>query len=289
MIWEVVNQLDGANVGWQRLAGTLAPPLHASFVTPQCHSSLVTFARFRYAARVLWKKTWQPEIVMALIGGLVLAFFSASLLAELLRHFDVVGFRKSGDAGSVLLVTLSFHGAAIVMAVLFLKLHDIRWRDALGWQDAQLKKHLLITGILLLAVTPVMIDLKIASEILLEKIGRPVADQLAVEMFSNAKSLGLRVYLGIFAVIIAPVAEEFVFRGLIFSGLKKLGWPKCGWFVASLLFAAIHGSAPVFLPLFVFALALTWLYERTEGLLAPMLAHGLFNAANLIILLSQTE
>ena len=61
------------------------------------------------------------------------------------------------------------------------------------------------------------------------------------------------------------------------------------WFVASLLFAAIHGSAPVFLPLFVFALALTWLYERTEGLLAPMLAHGLFNAANLIILLSQTE
>ena len=44
-----------------------------------------------------------------------------------------------------------------------------------------------------------------------------------------------------------------------------------------------------FLPLFVFALALTWLYERTEGLLAPMLAHGLFNAANLIILLSQTE
>ena len=238
---------------------------------------------------MLWKKTWQPEIVLTLIGGLVLAFFLGNLLAELLRHFGVAGFRTSDAVGNVLLATLSFHGAAIVMAVFFLKLHDIRWRDALGLQDAQWKKHLLITVILLLAVTPVMFGLKMASEILLEKMAWPVADQRAVEMFSSAKSVWLRVYLGIFAVIIAPVAEEFVFRGLIYSGLKKLGWPKCAWLGASALFALIHFSAPIFLPLFVLALALTWLYERTEGLLAPMVAHSLFNAANLMILLTQTE
>jgi membrane protease YdiL (CAAX protease family) len=34
----------------------------------------------------------------------------------------------------------------------------------------------------------------------------------------------------------------------------------------------------------VFALALTWLYEKTEGLLAPVLAHSAFNAANLLLL-----
>ncbi len=221
-----------------------------------------------------------------LMGGLVLAFFSAGVLAQLLQHFDVAGFRKSGDAGNVLLMTLSFHGAAILVAVLFLKLHDIRWRDALGLGDGKWKTHLLVIVILLLAVTPVMIDLKMISEILLEKIGRPVEDQLAVKMFSDVNSFGLRVYLGIFAVVIAPVAEEFIFRGLIFSGLKKLGWPKCGWLLASLLFAAIHGSAPIFLPLFVFALVLTWLYEKTEGLLAPVLAHSAFNAANLVLLLT---
>jgi membrane protease YdiL (CAAX protease family) len=33
------------------------------------------------------------------------------------------------------------------------------------------------------------------------------------------------------------------------------------------------------------ALCLTWLYEKTGGLLAPILAHGLFNLANLILLL----
>ena len=37
-------------------------------------------------------------------------------------------------------------------------------------------------------------------------------------------------------------------------------------------------NAPTFVPLFVFALALTWLYERTDNLLAPITAHALFNA-----------
>jgi membrane protease YdiL (CAAX protease family) len=52
----------------------------------------------------------------------------------------------------------------------------------------------------------------------------------------------------------------------------------------SFLFALIHLNAPIFLPLFALALALTWLYEKTEGLLAPVLAHSLFNAANLLLL-----
>ena len=38
------------------------------------------------------------------------------------------------------------------------------------------------------------------------------------------------------------------------------------------------------MPLFVLALALTWLYEKTDNLLAPIAAHSLFNAANLVVL-----
>ena len=43
-------------------------------------------------------------------------------------------------------------------------------------------------------------------------------------------------------------------------------------------------NAPTFVPLFVLALALTWLYEKTDNLLAPITAHSLFNAANLVVL-----
>ncbi len=95
------------------------------------------------------------------------------------------------------------------------------------------------------------------------------------------------VYLGVFAVVIAPVAEEFIFRGMLFPFVKQLGFPKLAWFGVSALFALIHLNAPTFVPLFVFALALTWLYEWTDNLLAPITAHALFNAANFAVLLWQ--
>jgi len=34
---------------------------------------------------------------------------------------------------------------------------------------------------------------------------------------------------------------------------------------------------------------LTWLYEKTDCLLAPILVHSLFNAANLVLLLFPTH
>jgi membrane protease YdiL (CAAX protease family) len=36
--------------------------------------------------------------------------------------------------------------------------------------------------------------------------------------------------------------------------------------------------------LFLLALVLTWLYEKTDNLLVPIVAHAFFNAVNLILL-----
>jgi membrane protease YdiL (CAAX protease family) len=207
----------------------------------------------------------------------------------LLRRAGIVGFRTPDDSGSLLLATLGFHGAAIVAGIIFFKLHDLGWRDFAGLNTMGWSRQLLLVVFALLAVAPVMFDLKCFSDIVLTRLGRGIEDQRAVAMILAAKSPWLKIYLGFFAVILAPLAEEFIFRGLLFSGFKKVGWPKCGWIVVSLLFAFIHASAPIFLPLVVFALALTWLYEKTEGLLAPVLAHSLFNAANLGLLVIQMK
>jgi hypothetical protein len=233
---------------------------------------------------VLWKKPWRPEIVMTLAGGILLAFFSANLAVELLRRAGVAGFRTTEGAGSVLAATLGFHGAAIVAGVFFLKFHDIGWREVAGLNTTRWQRQVLLAAGALAAALPVMLALKLLSESVMKRLGWPVEDQRAVALILETHSLGFKIYLGFFAVVIAPLAEEFFFRGLLFSACKKTGWPKCGWILVSLLFAAIHGNVPIFLPLFVFALALTWLYEKTEGLLAPVLAHSAFNAANLLLL-----
>lgn len=238
---------------------------------------------------MLWKKVWRPETVMLLVGGILFAFFSASLTVDLLRRAGVAGFRTPDDSGSVLLATLGFHGGAIVAGILFFKLHGIGWREISGLETMRLSRQLGLVFVVLAVALPVMFGLKFLSEFALKKMGWPVEDQHAVELILAAKSTALKVYLGFFAVVLAPLAEEFIFRGLLYSGAKKLGWPKCGWILVSLLFALIHTSAPIFLPLFVFALALTWLYEKTEGLLAPVIAHSLFNAANLGLLIIQVK
>ena len=89
-----------------------------------------------------------------------------------------------------------------------------------------------------------------------------------------------RFALAVVAIVLAPISEEIIFRGILYPTVKRLGYPRLALWGVALLFAAIHASLPIFLPLFLLAVALTLLYEKTGNLLAPIAAHALFNALN---------
>jgi uncharacterized protein len=100
----------------------------------------------------------------------------------------------------------------------------------------------------------------------------------------------------VLAVLIAPVLEEVVFRGALHGALReRVGvWPAA--VLSSGVFAAIHleivTSSPAFLlQLFVLGLVFVWLYERTGNLVAPTVAHLVFNAVSisLVYLAPQLE
>lgn len=85
-------------------------------------------------------------------------------------------------------------------------------------------------------------------------------------------------------VVLAPIAEEVVFRGLMYRGLKK-GMPRI--FAAALssaMFAVLHGTIMWMLYTFLLALLLVWLYEKTQSLWACMACHTAFNVAGQISL-----
>ena len=93
------------------------------------------------------------------------------------------------------------------------------------------------------------------------------------------------------AVVLAPIAEEFVYRGLLQQGLKATGLgTRTAIVITSFLFAIVHwgalteGSRLVGLTtLFILAVGWGMLYERTGRIAAPVLAHAIFNATNLLI------
>lgn len=93
------------------------------------------------------------------------------------------------------------------------------------------------------------------------------------------------------AVVLAPLAEELAYRGMLQQGLKATGMPS--WLaiaVTSSLFALMHWSAltdgarAAGLATLV-ALSAGWgvLFERTGRITAPALAHAAFNAVNLLL------
>jgi membrane protease YdiL (CAAX protease family) len=79
------------------------------------------------------------------------------------------------------------------------------------------------------------------------------------------------------SVLAAPVFEEFIFRGLVFGGLRRQMGALPAAMGSAALFAIVH-PAPAMVPVFVVGLATAWAYERSKSLLAPMLVHAVYNA-----------
>ena len=80
------------------------------------------------------------------------------------------------------------------------------------------------------------------------------------------------------AVIGAPLFEELLFRGYLQTALRRLtGGPWIAIILTAALFGLAHLSAWMFAPLFLLAIGLGYVYERTANLYATMLIHASFN------------
>ena len=79
------------------------------------------------------------------------------------------------------------------------------------------------------------------------------------------------------ALIAAPLFEEFIFRGLIFGGLRRsFGvWPAT--LASAALFAIVHPAFSI-IPVFILGACAALVYERSRSLLAPMIVHAVYNA-----------
>lgn len=231
------------------------------------------------------KKPWPPLLAMFFCAVQFLSVTLGVTVAGMLHKTGVAGFHHDDDFGNILIATLTFQGVTWILIPIFLRLADARIRDAFGLNLWNFFRALGWAVIILIAA----LAFEYAYELTLQAIGWHPPSQTAVELLNNAPLWPTGIYLAFFAVVLAPVAEEFIFRGVLFTFVKNLGFPKTAWIVVSLLFALVHGDVGIFVPLFFLALLLTWLYEKTENLLAPIIAHALFNAVNLIGLIYQNR
>lgn len=98
------------------------------------------------------------------------------------------------------------------------------------------------------------------------------------------RSLPVLFLAGVSAVVVAPVSEEFIFRGFLFNGLLRFGfWPAA--LASGFLFAVPHFDAASLVPFTLIGLVLAWLACSSGGLRQPIVFHAAFNSASLVALL----
>jgi len=183
------------------------------------------------------------------------------------------------SVAQIIIGGISFQGAALILVSKFLSHYRVSWSEAFGFRNWW-QRALRIGAALALGFIPVGLGLQqLCAWTMTRMHVQPVAQE-AVQALQQSNSLLSSLGLGIIAIILAPIAEEVIFRGILYPAIRQAGFPRLALWGTSLLFAAIHMNIATFVPLLVLAMLLALLYERTTNLLACISAHSLFNAMN---------
>ncbi len=83
-------------------------------------------------------------------------------------------------------------------------------------------------------------------------------------------------WICVLLVVAAPVLEEFLFRGLVFQGLRRSTGPLLAVLGSAALFALVHPPIAV-IPVFGLGIAAAVSFNRSRFLLAPILTHAVYN------------
>ena len=110
--------------------------------------------------------------------------------------------------------------------------------------------------------------------------------QDAVKLMRESKDTMSVALMCISAAIVAPLAEEIIFRGYLYPVAKKLGGLWIGMVFSSMVFAAGHGNVPLMLPLFLLGMIMAFAYEKTGSLWSAITIHFCFNTATVLIQLA---
>ncbi len=103
----------------------------------------------------------------------------------------------------------------------------------------------------------------------------------------QAPTMGAAWYLLFTLVVIAPIFEEFIFRGVLMDALKPYG-NGLAIFVTGILFGVYHGNFQQLFYTATMGIALGYIANVTNSIFATTIIHAIFNSISGILLLLMT-
>jgi CAAX protease family protein len=215
-----------------------------------------------------WPAWTAPVVLLAAFGLAIAGGVVVALVAS------AFGAPVENPTPAVNIVATVVQDAAFVVAVLLLArrsgplvpsllgLRRTRLRPALGWSALTVIGFFVLSG-----VWAALVDIK-------------ERDQLPDDLGVHQSTVAL-VAVCVLVTVIAPIAEELLFRGYVFTALRRWRGPWVAALLTGIVFGLIHvASAPVvfLVPLAILGFLLCLLRWRTGSLLPCIGVHAFNNA-----------
>ncbi len=219
---------------------------------------------------------------------------AAAMLVYLVAALAFGGLARtlSGEDGTGLESVLAGTGAQIAGAVICLAVAAQRFDGGVGRfvagsgrvRGGMPLRQVVAVTVVALAMCPVVL----AGTVKLVRFFAPAHEfplHPTIDVLSEGDTSAagvLALWFG--AVVVAPIAEEAFFRGLLQTWLvNTLQNRWVAVIAAALVFAAMHASQPQAIPaLVLLAVIMGYAYERSGALLPAILIHAVFNLKTLV-------
>jgi membrane protease YdiL (CAAX protease family) len=218
---------------------------------------------------------WQPWLgPLALVLALVLAVF-AGLIVDLPLAALGVHIRAEKPPAGVLIADTALQDAIFVATAVILA----GWgaRKVYSWQfGLRVTPLWRAAGLVVLAFIAFFVFTAIWSEVIQNE-----AKDRVLEKLGSKEGDGLLIASAALTCVIAPICEEMLFRGFIFTSLRNWKGPWPAAVLTALIFGAVHAtSAPAvdLLPLAGLGFVLCLLYRATGSLYPCIALHALNNS-----------
>lgn len=206
-------------------------------------------------------------VILFIVIQLIMTYAGAGIWAAVKHEGYMATVQSMVMGGNAILLFLTSVFSNVVTLLLFLR---VKWTPLT--RDYLLSKPWLQ----LLWVALFALGAIIPLTFLYEKLG--------IEMDSNTEQLFnslLKEPWGYVAVgILAPLAEEIVFRGAVLRTLLDMMSKKNHWvaiMISAAIFGAVHGNSAQFVNALLMGLILGWMYYRTKSLVPGILLHWVNN------------
>jgi len=169
--------------------------------------------------------------------------------------------------------------ATAALIVLFAVMHTHkRFAQLFSNQESTLKSALGRGVVYGVAAIPPVIAISLVMSTVIKNLGYVGESQPVVGLLTNSDtSLMTRIVVIFCAVVVAPIVEEVIFRGIFFAAVLKNNSFIFSALLVGCAFSLVHFHAPSFLSIIALNIFFCAGYSSTGSLITPIVMHMIFN------------